>query len=231
LVHPLARFEAEEVAVKKLELERTAVCFAFAWLAVPSVFGQSYTSMISSERLRVICAKPQIDFKVATLGGAMLGLVGQAAIDKPKGRVLAEQLGLTDPSLLMRDAFLAALSLDQAHTEVLAGIRPDDNISRIQQELGKDGLVLEFRTIIWNLLPHGGDHKRIEYWGRARLIRLNSGEVVWKETAKFIGHEPEGQRPTAEEMLADNGAVLKLKIKEAADSCAEELVRRFTRGK
>ena len=93
--------------------------------------GQDQTKTIGSQAVQTVRIKPQIDFTVRSFGGALLGLVGQLAIDKPTGAALVERFGIADPSLRVRDTFLAAIALDPSRVKLNADPRKDDDVSRI----------------------------------------------------------------------------------------------------
>jgi len=195
----------------------------------PLAADQDHTRAIAGQDIQVVFVQPQIPFKIPSLGGALLGAVGQFAVDRPAGAAVVERYGITDSALRVRDTFLADIAQDMSRVKTIQAFRDSDNISKLKTDLGSAGYALEFRSILTNVLPFMGDgkHQRIEYWVRARLIRLDSGSVVWRDTAKFLGNAPKGQRPTPDEMMANGAAVLKEKLNEAADACAHDLARNF----
>jgi hypothetical protein len=86
---------------------------------------------------------------------------------------------------------------------------------------------MDFRTRIWRIMfSPGKKHHKIEYWGRARLVRLADPKVLWNETCKFMGDAPKDQG-TEEDMVANDAALLKSTLNLAADHCVTELSAKF----
>lgn len=187
---------------------------------------------IGTARVSVVVHPPQTKFSADLpkhVWAAVLSpLFGAAIAGAKTGEEMVKKFSITDPALHLRDAFLKGLQEKPPLNVEMVAEDPGEDARDLKKRLA-DGFVLDFKTIVWDLtvfvMDH--DHYRVEYWGRARLIRLDDGKVLFKETCKYMGHDPKGSRPTLEEMVKDDGTLLKAKLDEAAEACAAELKQRF----
>jgi hypothetical protein len=77
------------------------------------------------------------------------------------------------------------------------------------------------------LLPGTTHQYQVFYSVRVRVLRLPDPGVVWQAGCTSVGRDPKGKW-TLEQLTADDGTLLKSKLDEAADACAEELDARLT---
>jgi hypothetical protein len=161
-------------------------------------------------------------------GGGLLGGFISLGLFKSAGEKMTHDYSLEDPVVAVKDRFLSSLDAD-------LGIKA----SSVNEPLGKDsldelkttfekGMVFDFKTIQWMLFyfPTDWSHYRIAYSARSRLIRLEDSKILWQGVCEFIGKDPKTS-PTWEELTENNGALLKIKLKEAADACSKELLAQF----
>lgn len=166
---------------------------------------------------------------IASFGIPPLGALTSYKLSKNEGKRVMQEYPQTDPVLRVKEGFLASLDSDlemknviDVH-EVLADGGIDDLKARF-----KTGAVFEFKTIKWGLTFTRWSHFRVMYSAAGRLVRLENDEVLWQGSCRFIEGEPEPNRPTLEEFVANNGALLRAKLLEAADQCMQQLFDQFT---
>jgi len=182
--------------------------------------------LIGSGRVSVLVQPPQTKFAARLpkqqAGAAVLSpLLGGAMAAAKTGDAMREEHQIADPVVHFRDAFLQKMGETHTIDFVLALEGGSEDPSELRQSLSTV-FALEFKTVVWTLAVSGNQH-RIEYWGRVRLIRLDSGKVVWKETCKFRTADPERNKRTVEDLLRDNAALLNQEFLAATDQCAAEL--------
>lgn len=143
-----------------------------------------------------------------------------------EGMQLQKDHGLQDPAAQVKEKLVAVLQKDFG----LAGVRsvpeaPESDDAETLRRIYQDGVVLDVRTWNWGL-----DNYRATYQARARLVRLADGTVLWQETCKTSVAGRGASAPTMDALLANQAALLKARLREAADGCAEELAGALRRG-
>jgi hypothetical protein len=182
--------------------------------------------LIGSGPVSVLVHPPQTKFAARLpkqqAGAAVLSpLFGGAVAAAKTGEAMREEHQIVDPVLHFRDAFLQQMGEKRKIDVVLISESGSENPSELRQGLSTE-FALDFKTVVWTLAV-SGNHHRIEYWGRARLIRLDSGKVVWKDTCKFRTGDPKGDQPTLEELLRDHAALLNKEFLAATEQCVAKL--------
>lgn len=142
---------------------------------------------------------------------------------------MANEYALEDPALRLQSRFLSSLEkeLGIKDIRIFQKSPSGESIDELKGMIGK-GMVLDFKTTQWMLFyyPTDWSHYRIAYAARGRLVRLEEPKIIWQGTCEFIGQDPKTS-PTMAELVANNGALLKQRINEAADACAEQLWSHF----
>lgn len=146
------------------------------------------------------------------------------------GKKMIRDYSLEDPVLKVRDKFISSVGADLGLQEAGAFTEPlkDDSIEGLKRRFGK-GMVFDFKTTRWllNYYPADLSHYRMTYGGRARLVSLEDSRVLWQGACRFSTTKEMRASPTMEDLVADDGALLKTKLLEASDRCASELLRQF----
>ncbi len=135
-----------------------------------------------------------------------------------EGTGLQRDLRLEDPVQRAQDRLVSKL---QAHFNVTnVHVVPDppknDQIATLKQVFQK-GLVLDIRTMNWGL-----DNSRAMYSARARLLRLEDSTLLWQATCKYVA-DATLPSPSMASLKANDGELLKTKLLDAADGCADQL--------
>lgn len=162
------------------------------------------------------------------VGGAIAGAV-QASEAERIGSQLVRDYSLEDPILKIRSAFLERISRNsnvqslRSTQDVFAGDDPEQLKMKFQQ-----GFVFDFKTTSWSLtpVPFGPNNYRVQYKGRARLLRFPEGKVEWQGVCEADG-KVESSAPTLLQLVANSGTILKTQLASTAEPCAEQLERQF----
>lgn len=192
---------------------------------------------LTAENRRALSTEPQIHavhyvwtpvFMVESTGYAVASafftpLVVLAAAGEGMG--LQRDLRLEDPVFRVKDRLVSKLQTDFNLTNVRVVSDPpkNDGVATLKQVL-QTGIVLDVKTAKWGL-----DNARVKYSARARLLRLADSAILWQATCEFVADKAQPS-PKMDELKANDGVLLKTKILEAADGCADQLFAWVTAG-
>ncbi len=142
------------------------------------------------------------------------GLTRESALVDPAGRLGEQFLAAVTPRLGLDNLRAVPHVLDNDEPEAIRAVIPA-------------GLVLDFRTMAWLVRydPNRFSSYFVAYVGRARLIRMDGGQVLWQAMCR--APYPKEAGPTLDELKAYGGTLLRWKSEEQADRCAAELVEQF----
>ena len=165
--------------------------------------------------------------------GAFFGLIGGAvaasSMEKEGSRMVSEYQ-ITDPALEIEEAFLSQLRADGETGSVqrVSTDYPNDDLAYLKKGFHQ-GSVFDFKTKSWGLgyYPTDWSHYRVGYSLRARLIRFPEGKVLWQGVCKIEENQPSGSRPKLDDLKANNGALLKTKLKGLVGDCVKQLSDQF----
>ena len=167
------------------------------------------------------------------LGGAALLGVGAAIYGEHRavssGNRIVKDYSIDDPIVRVKERFLFTLEKEYNFENIRSIKEPYSSAKLAELKMiFREGLVIDFKTtrIGLNYYPSSWSHYHIDYQVRARLIRLEDSKILWQGVCRFVEKDPKTS-PTMDELTADNGALLKTKLDEAADSCGKELVTQF----
>ena len=122
---------------------------------------------------------------------------------------------LEDPVLKVKERVVLAMdaAVELKSVRLIQEPLVGDDLDQLKAALGT-GLAIDFKTIIWNL-----DHKTIWYVARSRIIRLEDSKILWQGVCDVKNHL---LGSWAEHMAAE-AALLKKRLNEVAESCAQNL--------
>lgn len=143
-----------------------------------------------------------------------------------EGMSLQKEHKLEDPAPRVKERLVTVLHKDFGVTRVHSlPDSPESDDYETLRAVYKSGVVLDVRTWNWGL-----DNYRASYQARARLIRLADGAVLWQETCKAFVADRDKRAPSMQALLANSAELLKGKLRDAADGCAEELAGSLRQG-
>ena len=153
-------------------------------------------------------------------GLAAAGVVWGGAISA--GKQLIKDYSLEDPSPRVKEGFISAIEsrLGFKSTRSIKETLSTEDLGELKEKFG-NMIVIDFLTSQWVFSDRGafsGEY-RLSYSARSRLVRLEDSKVLWQGVCQLFRSVP-----SLEELKADNGALLKEKLNEAADICVSQLV-------
>jgi hypothetical protein len=166
---------------------------------------------------------------VSGVSGGELVFPGRAAGSAP----IEREYGLDDPAIAVRKSVLDALTFEAgvtaAPTEVPAPA--DDRVDALAESAGRDGWLLDVKTLHWGLVV---DTKfltryRVSLRARGRLIDLARGRAAWQGFCDATERDaPIGS--TIPELTAGDAEPLKARLDAAAKRCGSALVEQMFSG-
>jgi len=169
------------------------------------------------------------DFSAMKAGNAMFGAIGGLAAVSSGNALIAEH-GVDDPSAAIAKLLSAAVKEKfgaSTVSEVAQAISRDvDEPEAVVKATGSTvGYVLDVKSLNWGLIyfPTNWTHYRMLYSVRGRLINAANGDVVAQMPCSF-NSDTEETAPDYDQLIADNGALLKKKAADAAVACAKVMV-------
>lgn len=167
------------------------------------------------------------------VGGAAGGAIGGAIAGSSMasaGEKMQHDWRLEDPALEIEEAFLSRLRADGETGDVqrVSVDYPNDDLKYLKKGFHQ-GSVFDFKTNSWGLgyYPMDWNHYRMGYSLRARLIRFPEGKVLWQGVCKIEEKQPSGSRPKLDDLKANNGALIKKKLKGLVGDCVRQLSDQF----
>ncbi|HYD55342.1 MAG TPA: hypothetical protein VEB41_00390 [Burkholderiales bacterium] len=134
-----------------------------------------------------------------------------------RGMQMAKDLELRDPVTRVAGPLAASLKRALGSVEVVVtASEEDDDAAALARKLS-GAMTLTVRTTTWGI-----DGYRARYAARARLLDLSQGRVAWEGQCAHVA-DADKPAPSMEALEADNGALLKAKLAQAADACAAQL--------
>lgn len=220
---------------------------ALAFVAILLLMVGCAPSLIKMEKEEIARLKDQPEiqavhypaptFTITTAGqiavASLFGIIGGAIVGasiEAEGKRLTKEYALEDPSVRVKDRFIAALGtgLELRNFRSLNEPLASDDLTELRTKFAGT-MLIDFQTTNWAAGYHLPDTSRyrILYAVRARLIRPEESKIVWQGFCSFKG-EDAATSPTLDELKANSGALLKEKLKEAADACADQLLAQFS---
>jgi hypothetical protein len=166
---------------------------------------------------------------VSGVSGGELVFPGRAAGSAP----IEREYGLDDPAIAVRKAVLDALTFEAGVTAAPPEVSApaDDRVETLLGSAGRDGWLLDVRTLQWGLAvdPKFLTRYRVSLRARGRLIDLARGRVAWQEDCDATERDaPIGS--TIPELTAVDAAPLKARLDAAAERCGRALVEQMFSG-
>jgi len=181
---------------------------------------------LTKEHQLALAAQPQVHAvhhppsRVFSIDSTARTLLLPAPLIVLEGMAMQRDLKLEDPVARVKDRLVNALQTDLGLTNVRAvSESPKDQSAETLKATFGFGAVLEVRTRNWGL-----DNSRVKYSALARLTRLPDADVIWEATCKDFVVDKGKPASAMADLTAKEGELLKAKLQQAADGCAEELV-------
>jgi hypothetical protein len=184
---------------------------------------------LTKDHQLALAAQPQVHAihhppsKVFVIESTARSLLMPLPLSVLEGMALQRDLKLEDPAARVKDRLVNALQKDLGLTNVrVVSESPKDGSAETLKATYGSGAVLEVRTRNWGL-----DNYRVKYSALARLTRLPEADVLWEATCEDFVVDKGKPAPAMDALKANEGELLKAKLREGADGCAEQLVGRL----
>lgn len=203
------------------------VCVAALAATLSACVSAPIKTVSSSNELRdktiILTEYAKPNFAAMTAGKAMFGLLGGAAMIKT-GNDLVEKDGIQDPSLAVAEKL--AQDLQSARSERLLSnnhvVAVDDKVSTLLKDYPGADLIIDVKTINWmySYYPAQWSKYHVFYSARLRVLDGRTGDLVAQAICK-AGPTDKSNPPTKDQLLANDGEMLKDMLRKAGDSCVE----------
>jgi hypothetical protein len=144
---------------------------------------------------------------------------------------IRKNLDLQDPVIHVNDRLIATLQRDLGlkNLRAVPDVSSDGTIDALKEKY-PSGAVIELRTYSW-----GMENYRVKYAASAYLTNLADSKRLWSTTCEWVILDK--KTPSPEDAISENalkktlygnnGAVLKAKMREAAEICADQIAARL----
>lgn len=134
--------------------------------------------------------------------------------------------GFSDPAQRVRQQFVSSLEARLALKNIRFADKPllTDDAAGLQDAF-PEGVVLEFKTLDWQMLGLRRGTAFLSYQARARLVRPQDATVLWQGGC----HSSTAFRKTLypAQWMENDAAVLRAELDKSADECAKDLLALF----
>jgi len=191
---------------------------------------QDVTQLKALSEIPAVHGQPAT-LRVVTVGKAMsagmFGVVGGLVADgmaRSEGKDLVKAYALDDPAGRVKERVAAVLAERLALNNVRAVSTPVEDIdAKTLRGAFRDSVVLAVKTDQWSVsFVDLASHYGIVYSATARLVRTGDGTVLSNASCRLDGRDFE--KVTMDELKADNGALLKMRLERTADLCVDRLI-------
>jgi hypothetical protein len=206
-----------------VKTSRIAIAAALAMLAgcagQHTKMSEDDRKMLTEQPVHAVHFKAKGGFLVESTGYTVAGVlftplvaIGQAA----EGMSIMGELGLEDPVIRVKERVLGALEQQYRMPNLIRVAQPLDQLTYNYNALS--GVVFEVRTTAWGI-----DNNRAKYAAGIRVIRVVDRVTLWDAVCDSVIADKSKPSPTGEMLRADKGALLKSKLNQAAEACADQL--------
>jgi len=159
------------------------------------------------------------------MGGFLFGLLflpAAVAMDSSDGD-LQSAYHLDDPTNEIEAQLVTILTQQLQLTDIRPAQPVDfwDSPAGLRQRFEK-GISLEVQTISWGLDYTSWSRLHFKLVARVRLVSLDDETVLWLDSCR-VNQENDDRDSTLEEYKANNGALIKAKLREATHACIAQL--------
>ena len=161
------------------------------------------------------------DFTAMTAGKAAFALLGAVAMVSEGNKIVAAN-NVEDPAGVIATGLAKELEMSHSIQFITPPIKVDgDDASQIASGVkGAARYVIDAQTVNWSFgyFPTDWTHYRVIYTARARLIDVQSNDVI---AEGFCKHNPDSNlnAPTYDELLANQANLLKSELSTISQEC------------
>lgn len=166
---------------------------------------------------------------VTTYSTAMAG-PGSVYVAIKNGKEWTQENNISHPMAAVRDRLIGKLKSDMGlysfkHAETTVDIG-EDSVEKLKTRFG-NGLLMDFSgnyQVIYYLTSPSTYH--MYFNGRARLIRLDDGKIMWVGNCRTDVEDPDN-KPTIDDLRTNQAARLKQWLDRGAAECSKQLTDQF----
>ena len=169
-------------------------------------------------------ARKTPDFAAMTPGKAMFGLIGAGLMISEGNKIVADNK-VADPAANIATELSSMLAQKHGASSSAASVTVDsDDVAKIAQSAPGARFIVDVQTVNWSLLyfPTNWARYRVLYTAKARIVDTQAKSVVAESFCKHIP-EDASQAPSYDDLLANEGALLKTHLAQGAKSCLDQL--------
>ncbi len=197
----------------------------------PTHLSDKDSSSLTGGKLTVVQYEPDFFLPMTNTKG-MFAVVGVAAAIG-EGKKLVKEMQLVDPASTIKTALSQSLAEHYVMDDitVIPQIKDYENDPKaVSAMAGNHGFVLDVRTFGWGTMyyPFKTQYK-VNYIAQARLINARQGRLISAESCT-INDKYSKQAPTYDQLMANNGALLKTKLNQAAQECIRQFNAKMVGG-
>lgn len=143
----------------------------------------------------------------------------------------SEWLPVEDPLILVKEKFIDSLKTRKFIQNVhpISQARLNNDLQQLKRTFRR-GLTLSFHTTSWALEPYWDGknlYHHLSYSVIARLIRVESEEILWLNECHVTEIDTLGKKYTYADYQKDNYALLRVMRNTAFRKCADDLFSNF----
>lgn len=206
-----------------MKKSRIAIVLSLALLAgcagQRTRLSEEHHKTLTTEPVHAVHSVATAGFMVQSTGYTTAGVLFSPLVvlaQAAEGASMISELGLEDPVVRVKERVLVALEGSYKIPNVIRVAQPVNRLASDTKSMS--GLLFEVRTIKWGI-----DNNRVKYAAGVRVVRLADNVTLWDAVCNDAIVDKDKPSPTADALRADKGALLKAKLNQAADACADQL--------
>jgi hypothetical protein len=210
--------------MRKIIVGLFVVCMLPACVSTKTVKADVSTLQQAGHQTVIVSKRELPSFSAMTAGKAGFGLIGAAAMISA-GNTIVRENQIEDPAVAIADGLGRALAEQlSVPVRVADDLLDSTNPAAIAKQYPGAGLLLDVQTVNWSFgyFPTDWNNYRVIYSVKVRLIDTRTGKLV---AEGFCARVPEysADAPSHDELLGNNAAELKARLKRSGEQCQEEL--------
>jgi hypothetical protein len=222
---------------------RIALVFKTSILAALALLYGCATNVTlpESERAALKAAAPIQTLLYTSLGSngltvttqsTAMAFAGAGFLAIKNGKEWTAEYGLTHPMIPVRDRLVASLKSELGIYDFKALDKQidvsNDSPEKLRSHLGMEKGTLLDLTGVYQVIYYASDwsHFHMYYNGRARLVRLDDGKVLWQGNCRTDIEDPDN-RPSIDDLRANQASRLKDWLARGAKECGTQLANQL----
>jgi hypothetical protein len=183
---------------------------------------------ITGTKLTAVHYEPDLFLPMTNTKGAF-ALVGWGAAVS-EGKRLIQEHQIADPAVGIKTSLVDRVAVSYGMTDVVVKPEPlpyESDPAQVAALVGGEGVILDVRTWGWGTMYYMfSTQYQVIYRAQARLIDARNGRLISADLCTF--DEPKTpESPGYNDLMKNGAALLKQKLKVAAQTCTEQFARKL----